>query len=260
MSEQSTVSFTLSEQVVTLGLNRPDSLNAFNADMRAELLEAIKQAETDNSARVIVLRGAGRAFCAGADLSEQHPPEQTVEQRINEQYKPILLSLYNSSKPVLAVVDGAAAGIGAALALCSDLIVMTDRAYFYQAFANVGLIPDGGMSWHLLHQLGPKRAFEVLIRSEKLPAEICLELGLVNTVVAPGELEETIQRYVQQLLSVAPLSLRYTKQALHHCGSLTLADAISLEASLQMHTSTSRDHQEGRAAFREKRSPRWHGR
>lgn len=254
-----TVQYSAREGLATIVLDRPDSLNAFNVALRQELLEAIQNAETDCEVRVILLRSNGRAFCSGADLTEQHPDGQTVEDRLNQQYKPLLLAIVESTKPIIAAVHGAAAGIGCALAMSCDIVVMSNNAYYYQAFAALGIIPDGGISWHLPRQLGSKRAFEMIATGEKMPAATCLSLGLVNRVVDNNSLEQEARAFADQLLAQSPLSLQYSKEAIRRAADLSLADTITMEAGLQKLLYTTDDFAEGKAAFRDKRKPRWTG-
>ena len=245
--------------IATLSLNRPDSLNAFNAEMRRELLLALQAAIANDDVRVVILRANGRAFCAGADLTEIHPEGQTVEQRLNNEYKPMLLEIIESPKPVIGAVQGAAAGIGCALAMSCDLIIMSSNAFYYQAFSALGIVPDGGITWHLPRQIGSKRAYEMMITGERLHADECLALGLVNRVVANDQLDAEAEALAKKLLSRAPLSMQYTKEAIRRATDLSLADTISMEGQLQQLLYQTEDYAEGKAAFLEKRKPVWKG-
>lgn len=245
--------------IATITLNRPDSLNAFNILQRAELLDAVTAVNANPDITVVILTGAGKGFCAGADLAEKTPAGQTVEQRINQEYKPILLGIADSHKPYIAAVNGVAAGIGASLAMACDLIVMSDKAYFYQAFSAIGLIPDGGLSLHLCLQLGPKKAYEVMALGEKMFADECLRLGLINQISKTANLANDSVALANKLRARAPLSLRYTKEVMREVAGRSLADAISIEAKTQSITNQSDDFIEGKNAFLEKRKPIWKG-
>jgi len=255
----STVKLNYDQGVATLTLSRPDSLNAFDAQMRREFSEALDTVNDNVDVRVVVLTGEGKAFSTGADLNEVFPENQTVEKRLKQEYKPLLMTIVESPKPFIASVNGVAAGIGCAFAQACDLIVMAESSRFYLAFSTIGLIPDGGLSWHLSNRLGPKRAFEMIALGEKVSAQKCLELGLVNRVVADQDLRSRTRELAEELLSRAPLSLCYTKKAMNEAMNSSLSEAISTEARLQLITNQSDDHIEGRSAFFEKRTPRWVG-
>ena len=160
MSNYDTVQIERKGSVALVSLNRPDSLNAFNAAQRADLRRAVREVNDDPAVLAVVLTGTGRAFCAGADLLEtaENPGDFRVEDQLNGEYKPILLEMNRAGKPWIAAVNGAAAGIGSAFAMNCDLVVMAENAYIYQAFAAIGLVPDGGVTWHLVRTLGRHRA------------------------------------------------------------------------------------------------------
>jgi 2-(1,2-epoxy-1,2-dihydrophenyl)acetyl-CoA isomerase len=227
--------------------------------MLRDLLPAIKAVNDDESTRVAILTGAGRAFSAGADLTEDLGPGFTAEDQLNGEYKPILMSITDAPQPWISAVNGPAAGIGSAFAMACDLTVMAEDAYIYQAFAAIGLIPDGGATWHLVRTLGRKRAYELIVSGEKLRAQRCLELGLCNRVAGVETLLDEALEWAQELAAKAPLSLRYAKQALNGAMADSLADTISNEAKLQCLCISSEDFIEGVAAFKQKRAPRWKG-
>ena len=165
MREYETVTLQIDTGVALVTLNRPDSLNAFNASLRRDVLAAVRAVNDDDSVRVAVLTGAGRAFSAGADLTEVAALGESdfrVEDQLNHQYKPALMEIHEAPKPWISAVNGACAGIGSAFGMVCDLTVMADNAYIYQAFAAIGLVPDGGATWHLARTLGRKRAFEII--------------------------------------------------------------------------------------------------
>lgn len=260
MASTPTVISELALPVAVITLNRPDTRNAFNVQQRAELLHAITEANNNNDIRVVIITGAGKGFCAGADLADVLPAGQTVEQRINNEYKPVFLGIAESAKTYIAAVNGVAAGIGVSLALACDLVVMSEDAFFYQAFSAIGLIPDGGLSQHLTRQLGAKKAFEVLALGQRLAAQECLQSGLINRLCSADRVLEEATALAQELLTRAPLSLQYTKEVMRKVHGCSLGEAISIEAGVQMITSQSADFAEGKAAFLNKRKPVWQGR
>tara|TARA_R110000823_G_scaffold291009_6_gene409346 strand:+ start:5898 stop:6689 length:792 start_codon:yes stop_codon:yes gene_type:complete len=263
MREYETVTLQIDTGVALVTLNRPDSLNAFNASLRRDVLAAVRAVNDDDSVRVAVLTGAGRAFSAGADLTEVAALGESdfrVEDQLNHQYKPALMEIHEAPKPWISAVNGACAGIGSAFGMVCDLTVMADNAYIYQAFAAIGLVPDGGATWHLARTLGRKRAFEIIATGEKLGAQKCLEWGLCNRVAPADALLDESLAWARELAGKAPLSLRHAKQALNAAMESPVDAVISAEAKLQHVCITSDDAAEGAAAFLQKRAPVWKGR
>jgi len=246
-------------QVALVSLNRPDSLNAFSAELRRDIGLAVAEVNADDSVRAVVLTGTGRAFCAGADLMEVQGDDFDVRKQLNDEYKPVLMAIAEAPKPWISAVNGAAAGIGSAFAMVCDLTVMAEDAFLYQAFAAIGLVPDGGATWHLARTIGKKRAYELIVTGEKLRAARCLELGLCNRVVASEELVPAALAWAGELAAKAPLALRYAKQALNQAMEDDVASIISAEADLQHLCINSADAKEGVVAFVEKRAPVWQG-
>ncbi len=262
MSNYETITVERRDAVALVTLNRPDSLNSFNAAMRAELLAAAREVNNDDSVRVVVINGAGRGFSAGADLTEMplDDPDWRVDDQLNLEYKPIVMEIYGATKPWISAVQGPAAGVASAIAMVCDLSVMAENAYIFQAFSAIGLVPDGGATWHLVHTLGRKRAYEIIATGERLGAAKCLEWGLCNRVVATDSLLDETLAWAAELAGRAPLSLRYAKQAVCQAAEASLAQTISDEAELQRICVASEDALEGATAFLEKRKPVWKGR
>ena len=257
-----TVTIEQRGSVALVSLNRPEALNSFNATLRRELHGAVEQVNADESVRVVVLTGSGRAFSAGADLQEvpESGSDFSVESQLNDEYKPILLGIAQAPKPWISAVNGACAGIGSSFAMACDLTVMADNAYMYQAFTAISLVPDGGATWHLVRTLGRKRAYEVVVSGEKISAQKCLEWGLCNQVVPADELVSHTLGWAGELSEKAPLALRYAKEALNAAIENSVDDTISTEARLQAICIDSEDAKEGVLAFMEKRPPVWQGR
>lgn len=259
MSDYQNITLERDGPVAIVTFNRPETLNAIESGIRREILEVANEVNSDDSIRVVILTGAGRAFCAGADLSEKQEGEVDVEDLLNNEYKPALMAITNAPKPWISAVNGAAAGVGSAYAMNCDLTVMAEDAYLYQAFAAISLIPDGGATWHLARTLGKKKAYELIALGEKLGAEKCLELGLCNRVVPADSLLDEAKALATELVGRAPLSLRYAKETVNAAMMESVDETISHEARLQKICIDSEDAREGTIAFLQKRAPVFKG-
>lgn len=252
--------YAIADGVATITMNRPEALNAFNSALRRDLLALVRRAEGDPAVRVVVLRGSDRAFSVGADLKESYsPPYAQIEGQILEEYKPVLDAIATSAKTYIAAVRGPAAGIGLSFALNCDLMLMAEDAYLYLAFAPIALVPDGGATWHLVHALGYKRAFEAIADGRKISAVDCVALGLANHRFPHDGFDDVTHSYAQALAKRAPLALRYSKQIARNAMSDTLDATIRLEARLQNITMASADAREAVDAFFNKRVPVFRG-
>ena len=254
-----TVLYETGGAVATITLNRPDALNSFDREMRADLAAATARARNDTAIRAVILTGAGRCFSAGADLKAGFKTGEEVERIVNEEYRPSLVDIAEMDKPVISAVNGFAAGIGLSYALVCDLSVMGENAFLLCPFSAIGLIPDGGSTWLLTHAAGYKNAYEMAVESDRMPAARCRELGLVNKVVADDDLIETAREWAGRLAGKAPLALARTKKMMRRTSTLSYAEAISAEAALQRLCFDSADCKEGVTAFLEKREPRFTG-
>jgi 2-(1,2-epoxy-1,2-dihydrophenyl)acetyl-CoA isomerase len=260
MSEFHNIRLEIDGPVATLTVDRPEKLNAFDVPTLKECLEAVERIHNDEEVRVAIWTGAGRSFSAGADLTSPPSAGRSVIDNLNHDYRPVLMAITHGPKPWISAVRGAAAGIGSAFAMNCDLTVMADDAYLYQAFGAIGLIPDGGATWHLARAIGRKRAYELMVTGEKLSAARCLALGLCNRVVPADQLMEETRAWALEIAAKAPLSLRFAKSALLTAVESDLDTAYSREAELQLLCVQSADAQEGIRAFVEKRKPRFEGR
>lgn len=253
MSEFHTVNYEVDGAVATVSLNRPDAMNSFNTELRAELASALNRAGADDAIRAVVVTGAGRAFNAGADLKEGIP--DSVERMLNTEYRPCFDAIINMQKPVISAVNGFAAGIGLSLALACDLSVMGEGAFLLSPFAAISLVPDGGANWLLVGQLGYKRAFEMAIEGQRMDAREALAAGLVNRVVPAEEVVSNAQAWAAELALKAPLSIAATKRAMRLAQHASYDEVYRLEAVLQGNCVRSEDAAEAVSAFIEKRQP-----
>jgi 2-(1,2-epoxy-1,2-dihydrophenyl)acetyl-CoA isomerase len=250
--------------VATITLNRPEALNAWTGNLGIELVEALRRARDDESTRAIAITGAGRAFSSGADLSQ--PPELTddgkadLRARLVEIYNPVILEIREIPKPVVAVVNGPAVGIGCSLALACDLIIAGESAYFLLAFANIGLTLDGGASAFLAARLGHARSTELALLAERLAAPAALEWGLVNRVFADEQLAEEANALMARLAAGATRSYAASKRLLSERLYPGLAEQLELEADLQQEMAESEDFPEGVVAFLQRRDAQFKGR
>jgi len=251
------VKYQKQDAIAVITLHRPDNMNAFNTELRADLAEAIADAHADDSVRVVVLTGEGRCFSAGADLKEGI--EKDVAEILQAEYRPVQEAIADIPKPVIAAVPGSAAGIGLSIALQCDLLIMADNAFMLSPFTTISLVPDGGMNWLLVRQLGYRRAFQLSVESERIPADRCVELGLANKVVPAGELRSAAIEWANALCQRAPLSLAATKKVMRFAENNDWARSYDLEAQLQGELLGSADNREGIQAFFEKRAPRFKG-
>jgi 2-(1,2-epoxy-1,2-dihydrophenyl)acetyl-CoA isomerase len=244
-------------------LNRPDRMNAWDRQLGVDLLSAIEDATADESVRAVTITGAGRAFSAGADLKAGFEPSAQghpdVESRLREIYHPIIAGIRRMPKPVLAAVNGPAAGIGCSLALACDLIVARESAYLMLAFVNIGLVPDGGSSLLVPSRVGFARAAEMAMLGERVPARQALEWGLVNRVVADDDFDAEVDALAERLATGPTRSYAGAKAQINARVYAGLDEQLELEASLQQEMAGSADFGEGVLAFLEKRAARFTG-
>lgn len=258
-SETPVVRYAVEGAVATVTLNRPEAMNSFNQELRASLTDALSQASSDNEVRAVVLTGEGRAFSAGADLTAGFPEDKTVEAQLQREYRPAFNEIVSMPKPVIAAVNGAAAGIGMSFALAADLAVMGESAFLLAPFSTISLVPDGGANWFLQKTLGYKRAFQLAIEAERVDAKRCLDWGLVNRVVADDSVLSEAQSWAAALAERAPLSIKATKRAMRHAEAGSWGSTFDLEAEIQTGLVGSDDNVEGVAAFFEKRKAMFKG-
>jgi 2-(1,2-epoxy-1,2-dihydrophenyl)acetyl-CoA isomerase len=259
-----TVAYAVADGVATIMLNRPEGLNAWNEQLGHDLRDALDAAGEDAEVRAVVLSGAGRGFSSGADLRGGFALTPTGKPdlygRLSKVYNPVIIGVRELPKPVVAAVNGGAVGVGASLALACDLIVAAESAYFLLAFANIGLSIDGGASELLAGRVGFTRAAELSLLADRLPAAEALAWGLVNSVVADGELLGAATAVALKLAAGPPGAYGAIKSLLNQSCFPGLADALEREAVLQQERGESEDFAEGVAAFMDKRSAVFKGR
>lgn len=252
-----TILYEVADGVGRITLNRPEKLNSLNAQMHKELIAALRQAAKDPAVRCLVLTGAGRGFCAGQDLADLGV--QSIGDLIRQNYNVWVTQIRTMEKPVLAAVNGVAAGAGCSMALAADLIIMSERASLVQAFVKVGLVPDTGASYFLPRLIGYHKAMELALFGDKVSARQALELGLCNRVVPEAEFADAVADCAAQLAR-GPRSMGWIKRQFTRGLEQDLASILELEAYDQEAAAKTADAKEAIQAFLEKREPRFTGR
>jgi 2-(1,2-epoxy-1,2-dihydrophenyl)acetyl-CoA isomerase len=254
------VRLEVAERVATVTLDRPDALNALTISMKSELLDAFRTIGRDRDVRSVVLTGAGRAFCAGQDLKERLLPDATpLAEELRQRYNPIIRAMRALDQPIVAAVNGVAAGAGVSLALACDLRLAAEGATFSLAFGRIGLVPDSGATWLLPRLVGQARAAEIALLSEPFSAADAERYGLVAKVVPQASLAHEARAMALRLAALAPGALALTKHGLDRAWGTSLEAALDDEAYRQGLAGATADHAEGIAAFIEKRPPRFTG-
>ncbi len=244
---------------MTITLNRPDVLNAVNDQLARELHDALRGASRDGAVRCLVLTGAGRGFCSGQDLRDRAAGDLSYREHLRRTYNPVILLMRTIEKPVIAAVNGVAAGAGMSLALAADLRVASEKATFIEVFARVGLVPDSGSTYLLTRLVGLGKALELCYTADPVDAQEALRLGLVNHVVPHEELMPRAMGLATRLAAGPTKAYGLTKRAMTYALHAPLEAALDYEAHLQEAAGHSADHREGVSAFLEKRAPRYEG-
>jgi len=255
-----TIQVTIADGIARITLNRPDRLNSFTRAMHAELRDALANLD---DARVVILTGAGRGFCAGQDLNDRAvAPGEAVDlgEAVEESWNPLIRSLAALSQPVIARVNGVAAGAGANIALACDLVIAAKSAKFIQSFSALGLIPDSGGSWHLPRLVGQARALGLALTGEPLPAEKAAEWGLILKAVDDEALDVEVDALAAKLADLPPLGLAAIKQIIRTSWSRSLDEELDLQRDEMRRLGFTEDYREGVAAFLEKRPAKFVGR
>jgi 2-(1,2-epoxy-1,2-dihydrophenyl)acetyl-CoA isomerase len=261
----SLIQFDVRDGVARLTLNRPDKMNSFNAEMHAEVRHALDSIQTNAAARVLVITGSGRGFCAGQDLADaevrftqgETPPD--LGDVVERHYKPLVMRLSQLRVPTIAAVNGIAAGAGASLALACDMVVATQSASFVLPFSNIGLIPDTGCSWHLPQRIGQARAMGLALTGKKLPATQAAEWGMIWEAVEDAAFASSVDTLAAKLATMPTKALVRTRQAMQLANTHTFEEHLTYEGTLMRELGKSADYVEGVSAFLEKRAPKFTG-
>lgn len=256
-----TLQFNIENGIAYLSLNRPDSYNSCNKDMAFAIQNRLKECETNPEVRCIYITGVGKAFCAGQDLQEVTDPDDGLEisSIVADHYNPIVLKIRQIEKPIVAAVNGVAAGAGANLALCCDVVVAAKSASFIQAFSKIGLIPDTGGTFYLPRLVGFQKASALIMLGDKVSAEEAERLGMIYKVFPDEDFVAESKKIAERLASMPTRGLGLTKRALNYSADNDLETQLGIEEQLQTAASNTEDYQEGVGAFLEKRKPNFKG-
>jgi len=255
-----TLLYNVTDGVCTITLNRPEVYNAFNERMKEEFNDALREAGRDAQARAVVIRGAGeKAFCSGQDLKEHSGSKRSLKESLEQNYNPMIRKIRTMEKPVVAMINGVAAGAGCSLALACDMRLMSTTAKLIEIFIRIGLVPDSGSHWFLPRLVGISRAFEYAATGRDIPADEAERVGLVNKVVPPAELEAETLDLARRLAKAPTKAIGLIKRTLNKALASDLESILEYEALIQQIASGTEDHTVGLRAFIEKRQPVFKG-
>ena len=254
------ISTQLKNNVLIIALNRPDKFNSFNREMALELQNELDNAENNELVRSIVLTGTGKAFCAGQDLSEAIDPNGPgIEKIVREHYNPIILKIRKIEKPIIAAVNGVAAGAGANIALACDIVIAAQSSTFIQAFSKIGLVPDSGGTFFLPRLIGFQNASALMMLGDKVSATDAQSMGMIYKVFSDEIFMDEVLKLADNLSKMPTKAIGYTKRLLNESMTNNLQEQLIQEGSLQVEAANSFDYKEGVNAFLEKRKPEFKG-
>jgi 2-(1,2-epoxy-1,2-dihydrophenyl)acetyl-CoA isomerase len=261
MPDFQTILTSLSSGIFTITLNRPEVYNAFNEQLTTDLIEAFKEAAKNDEIRVVVLTGAGKAFCSGQDLKDapSGSGKRSLRDSLERRYNPLIRAIRKLPKPVIAAVNGVAAGAGASLALACDYRIMSDSAKLIEVFVRIGLVPDSGSSWFLVKNCGVAKAFELAALGEDISAQKALEYSLANKVVYASDLESETLNIATAFATGPTKAYGYIKRMMDRAAAVSLDDALDYEVFMQEAAGRTQDYTNAIEAFKEKRKPEYLG-
>ncbi len=253
------LTYEVKDGITTITLNRPDVYNALNDEITFEMQDAFKACAKDAAVRVVVLTGAGKAFCSGQDLKASEGQKRSFLDSLHRRYNPIIRAMRSLPKPILCRLNGVAAGAGCSLALACDMIIASEEATLIEVFINIGLVPDSGSSYFLPRLVGMSKAFELCAMGNKVKAAEALKLGLVTKVVPANQLDAAVKEYTDYFAKAPTRAIGIIKKMLNKAATADLDEMLDYEAYCQETAGSTYDHQEGVKAFREKRKPEFLG-
>ncbi len=257
--EFNTLQYENKNGITTITLNRPDRFNAFDNEMSFELQDALKAVKRDKECRVVVLTGAGKAFCSGQDLKDIAGEKRILSESLYKRYNPIIKAMRNLEKPIICRQNGVAAGAGCSLVLACDFVVASEKASLIEVFINVGLVLDSGSSYFLPRLVGSNRAFELATMGTKVSAAQAKDWGMINQVVAPEELDDAVASVANYYAKAPTKAIGMMKKMLNKSTTSDLNEMLQYEAYCQEIAGYTNDYKEGVTAFNEKRSPEFTG-
>jgi 2-(1,2-epoxy-1,2-dihydrophenyl)acetyl-CoA isomerase len=252
--------YSFTDGVATLTLNRPDVFNSINKPLALALQQRLRECQADAAVRAVVLTGTGRAFCAGQDLAEITGPDAPdVSEIVEKHYNPLILLIRELDKPVIAAVNGVAAGAGANIALACDIVVAKESASFIQAFSKIGLVPDSGGTYFLPRLVGMQRASALMLTGDKVGAAEAVQMGMIYKAFADEAFDQEVSKLAHKMANLPTKGLAYTKQLLNSTFANDVAQQLRAEGDYQLRAGQTADYKEGVSAFLEKRQPTFTG-